>query len=117
MVTIFLCAVLLGLSGAFLLGAYRLSHVENRLYQIEVFLKNSAPADSIKSLETELWQIKQFESVVYKSPDSAMADFQKRIPGGVLLLFCKNAILLKSIIMLYPAAALWPCFREKERLP
>ena len=102
LVTIFLFFFLLGLSGAFLLGAYRLSHVENRLYQIEVFLKNSAPADSIKSLETELWQIKQFESVVYKSPDSAMADFQKRFSHEMLSLVNGNPLPASFVLAISP---------------
>lgn len=92
LVTIFLCAFLLGLSGAFLLGTYRLSDVENRLYRIEAFLKNPLPADSVESLERELWQIKQFDSVLYKSPDAAMEDFKQKFSGEMLSLVDGNPL-------------------------
>lgn len=92
LVTIFLCAFLLGLSCAFLLGAYRLSNVENRLYRIEAFLKETLPADSLQRLESELWKIKQFDSVVYKSPEIAMEDFQRRYSEEMLSLVDGNPL-------------------------
>ncbi len=92
LVTIFLCAFLLGLSGAFLLGAYRLSDVENRLYRIEAFLKNPLPTDSVESLERELWQIKQFDSIHYKSPDAAMEDFRQKFSEDMLSLVDGNPL-------------------------
>lgn len=84
LVTIFLCAVLLGLSGAFLLGAYRLSGVEGKLYRVEVFLKDSVSEDSVRSLHEELLKFKEFDSVAYKSADMAMEDFKRRFSEEML---------------------------------
>ncbi len=84
LVTIFLCAILLGLSGAFLLGAYRLSGVEGKLYRIEVFLKDSVSEDSVQALHEELLKFKEFDSVVYKSADMAMEDFKRNFSEEML---------------------------------
>ena len=84
LVTIFLCAVLLGLSGAFLLGAYRLSNVEGKLYRIEAFLKDSVPKDSVRALHEELLKFKEFDTVAYKSADMAMEDFKRNFSEEML---------------------------------
>ncbi|MBP5248146.1 MAG: permease-like cell division protein FtsX [Fibrobacter sp.] len=102
LVTIFLCSVLLGLSLASLLGSYRLSHVEDRLYRVEVFLKNSVSPDSLKNLQNELFQIKQFETVVYKSPDSAMQDFKKHFSDEMLSLVSGNPLPASFVMTLAP---------------
>lgn len=102
LVTIFLCAVLLGLSGAFLLGAYRLSSVEERLYRVEAFLKNPVSMDSVQKLQNELLQIKQLDSVIYKSPDSAMQDFKKRFSGEMLALVNGNPLPASFVMNLAP---------------
>lgn len=92
LVTIFLCAILLGLSGAFLLGAYRLSDVERKLYRIEVFLKDSVSEDSVRSLHEELLKFKEFDTVAYKSADMAMEDFKKRFSDEMLTLVNGNPL-------------------------
>ena len=102
LVTIFLCAVLLGLSGAFLMGAHRLSQVENRLYRIEALLKDPVSEDSAMSLRRQLLMVKQFESVDYKSPDAAMEDFKTRFSGDMLDLVTANPLPASFIFTLSP---------------
>lgn len=92
LVTIFLCAILLGLSGAFLLGAYRLSDVERKLYRIEVFLKDSVSEDSVRALHEELLKFKEFDTVAYKSADMAMEDFKRRFSDEMLTLVNGNPL-------------------------
>ncbi|MCK9181911.1 MAG: permease-like cell division protein FtsX [Fibrobacteraceae bacterium] len=101
-VTIFLCALLLGLSGAFLLSAYHLSSVEKRLYSIEVFLKNPVTPDSLEKIQSELFLIKQLDSVAYKSPDSAMAEFKKRYSDDMLSLVTGNPLPASFVLTLAP---------------
>ncbi len=102
LVTIFLCTVLLGLSGAFLLGAYRLSDVEKRLYRIEVFLKDSVSEDSVRALHEELLKFKEFDTVAYKSADMAMEDFKKRFSDDMLALVDGNPLPASFALTLSP---------------
>ncbi len=102
LVTIFLCSVLLGLSGAFLLGAYRLSSVEGKLYRIEVFLKDSVSEDSVRALREELLKFKEFDSVVYKSADEAMEDFKRRFSEEMLSLVDGNPLPASFSMTLFP---------------
>ncbi len=92
LVTIFLCAILLGLSGAFLLGAYRLSDVERKLYRIEVFLKDSVSEDSVRALHEELLKFKEFDTVAYRGADMAMEDFKRRFSDEMLALVDGNPL-------------------------
>lgn len=92
LVTIFLCAVLLSLSGAFLLFAHRLSAIEGNLYRIEVFLKDSVSPDSISSVRGELLRYKEFDSVTFRSADDAVEDFKQRFSGEMLSLVDGNPL-------------------------
>lgn len=102
LVTIFLCAVLLGLSGAFLLAAYRLSNVEDRLYRIEAFLKNPVSEDSVRALQNELFRFKQFDSVSYRSPEIAMEDFRARFSADMLSLVNGNPLPASFVLTISP---------------
>ncbi len=92
LVTIFLCSVLLGLSGAFLLGSYRLSGIEGNLYRIEVFLKDSIPESSVSEIREELFSYKEFDSVLYRSADLAVEDFKARFSDEMLELVDGNPL-------------------------
>lgn len=92
LVTIFLCSVLLGLSGAFLLGSYRLSGIEGNLYRIEVFLKDSIPESSVSEIREELLSYKEFDSVLYRSADLAVEDFKARFSDEMLELVDGNPL-------------------------
>lgn len=92
LVTIFLCAVLLSLSGAFLLAAHRLSGIEGNLYRIEAFLKDSVSSDSIPTVRGELLRYKEFDSVRFRSADDAVEDFKKRFSGEMLSLVDGNPL-------------------------
>lgn len=92
LVTIFLCSVLLGLSGAFLLGSYRLSGIEGNLYRIEVFLKDSIPESSVSEIREELLSCKEFDSVLYRSADLAVEDFKARFSDEMLELVDGNPL-------------------------
>ncbi len=102
LVTIFLCAILLGLSGAFLLGAYRLSDVERKLYRIEVFLKDSVSEDSVRALHEELLKFKEFDTVAYRGADMAMEDFKRRFSNEMLALVDGNPLPASFAMTLAP---------------
>ncbi len=102
LVTIFLCAILLGLSGAFLLGAYRLSDVERKLYRIEVFLKDSVSEDSVRALHEELLKFKEFDTVAYRGADMAMEDFKRRFSDEMLALVDGNPLPASFAMTLAP---------------
>lgn len=102
LVTIFLCAVLLGLSGAFLLAAYRLSDVEDRLYRIEAFLKNPVTEDSALVLQKELLRFKQFDSVSFRSSEMALEDFRQRFSADMLSLVNGNPLPASFVLTLAP---------------
>lgn len=102
LVTIFLCAILLGLSGAFLLGAYRLSDVERKLYRIEVFLKDSVSEDSVRALHEELLKFKEFDTVAYRGADMAMENFKRRFSDEMLALVDGNPLPASFAMTLAP---------------